>query len=178
MCFIFFAILFSVPIVCKAQEPIIGEIVQENQLPTQTIEDMVKNILPSSNGVTYTIVPRGLIISVPTILLFEDRHRELKEGSEILLCKLGKIIKSLDNSCVVEGNSLKQEEFDMLSSLELSMIRAERIVEFLIKYCHVNPLKIRSIGFGDMMPFKDNVSYKGSMDKRIDFVIINYEWKR
>jgi flagellar motor protein MotB len=78
----------------------------------------------------------------------------------------------------VEGNALTQSDADMLSNMELSIIRADEIVEFLINKNQISPNLLRSIGFGNMMPFYDNVSYKGHMDKRIDFVIFNYETER
>ena len=39
--------------------------------------------------------------------------------------------------------------------------------------------KVFPMGFGELMPFKDNVSNnKKGFDNRVDFVIIEYEAKR
>ncbi len=147
-------------------------------LTTRSIEDFVKENLPDSEHVIYTIVPRGLIISVATDFLFGYAGTEIHEGAYNFLYQIGSIVKYLNKPCVVEGNALTQSDEDKLSNIELSVMRADEIVEFLIKHNNVNPVLLRAIGFGDMLPFKDNVSYKGHMDKRIDFVILNYESER
>lgn len=147
-------------------------------LKTRSIEDFVKENLPDSEHVVYTIVPRGLIISVATDFLFGYAGTEIHEDAYNFLYQIGSIVKYLNKPCVVEGNALTQSDDDSLSNIELSVIRADEIVEFLIKHNSINPVLLRAIGFGNMMPFDDNVSYKGHMDRRIDFVILNYESER
>lgn len=149
-------------------------ITAKKEVTTLSIEDFAKTKIPKNKGILYTIVPRGLVISVPTVLLFNDGKDDIKENAKPLLKEFGQIIQELGISCVVEGNALTQQENDELSNLELSIMRAEIIVEFLLKTTKIDPLKIRAIGFGEMLPFNDNVSYKGNLDKRIDFVILNY----
>lgn len=145
---------------------------------TRSIEDFVKENLPNSENVIYTIVPRGLIISVATDFLFLEGSTEIHEEAYNFLYQIGSIVKYINKPCVVEGNALTQSDADILSNMELSIIRADEIVEFLINKNQISPNLLRSIGFGNMMPFYDNVSYKGHMDKRIDFVIFNYETER
>ena len=87
-------------------------------------------------------------------------------------------MKYINKPCVIEGNALTQSDTDTLSNIELSVIRADEIVEFMIKNNGIDPKILRAIGFGNIMPFNDNVSYKGHLDKRIDFVILNYEFER
>lgn len=145
---------------------------------TQTIEDFVKKYLPNEDQVTYTIVPRGLIISVSTDFLFNEAGVDIKQDAYDFLYKIGCILKAINKPCVVEGNALTQSDTDTLSNMELSIIRADEIVEFLIQKNKINPNLLRAIGFGNILPFYDNVSYKGHLDKRIDFVIFNYETER
>ena len=145
---------------------------------TKAVEDYVKSNLEVQDGITYTIVPRGLVISIATGVLFDEQKIDIKADSEKLLFKIGEIIKTIDKPCVVEGNALTQNECDEINNIELSIMRADNIVEFIIKNNHVLPEKIRAIGFGNMLPFNDNVSYTGKLNKRIDFVILNYEYER
>ena len=59
------------------------------------------------------------------------------------------------------------------------MIRAANIAEYLVKYKDIPTEKIFDIGFGETMPFNDNVAPdKKGFNNRIDFVIIDYEAKR
>ena len=169
------AILFNVSLADNLQEVQTGS-AEINK--TSSIEDFVKANLPNSEHVVYTIVPRGLIISVNTDFIFLNGSVEIHEGAYNFLYQIGSIVKYINKPCVVEGNALTQSDSDALSNIELSIIRADEIVEFLIKHNKINPVLLRAIGFGDMLPFNDNVSYKGHMDKRIDFVILNYESER
>ena len=172
VCFIFsLTFLFNV---CAAG----GENQTGGVEKTSLIEDFVKENLPNSEHVIYTIVPRGLVISVATDFLFREASTEIHEDAYNFLYQIGSIVKYINKPCVVEGNALTQGDADILSNIELSIIRADEIVEFMIKMNGINPNLLRAIGFGNMLPFYDNVSYKGHMDKRIDFVILNYESER
>ena len=59
------------------------------------------------------------------------------------------------------------------------MARANNIADYLI-YCGKIPTeRVFPLGFGELMPFKENVSNKiTGFDKRIDFVIFDYEYER
>ena len=130
------------------------------------------------NDILYNIVPRGVVISGPVSELFEDEHLDIKSDAKDFLNRFGKIIKYINKPCVIEGNALTQKDSDNISNLELSIMRADMLVEFFIKNSGVLPDMLRGIGFGDMAPFDDNVSYKEHLNRRIDFVILNYEWGR
>ena len=172
-----FSLILPAGIVSGAED---GSAVSEKGGITKTvsIEDFVKENLPNSESVVYTIVPRGLIISVATDFLFYEASDKIREEAYNFLYQIGSIIKYINKPCVVEGNALTQNDTDTISNIELSVIRADEIVEFMIKENKINPSLLKAIGFGNMLPFKDNVSYKGHMDKRIDFVILNYESER
>ena len=169
--FVNLTLLFSY-LSCENTLPYSGHIsTTENQsITSENIKDIFSKIFPT--GLLYTKVPRGLIVSVDSSILFTNNNSEIRPEAENFLYNLGEIIKTLDKECVIEGNS--QIGSNSKDNLELSIIRAENIAKFLIKHNKINPQKIRAIGFGDMMPFSDNVSYKGSLDRRIDFVILNY----
>ena len=152
--------------------------VSESKTNSETISQYFKSNMPTNKNIIYTLVPMGIIISIPTSELFEEHEIEIKENAKDLLFKLGKIIKTIGKPCVVEGNVLTQNEDDEISNLELSIIRAEKLVEFFIKNNGISTQKLQSIGFGEMSPFADNVSYKEHLNKRIDFLILNYEWNR
>jgi flagellar motor protein MotB len=148
-----------------------------SKFDNNSIKQYLKNNLVDKN-IIYSIVPMGIVISVPTLEIFEDGHNEINENAKALLLKLGSIIKYIGKNCVIEGNALTQQESDEISNLELSIMRADKLVEFFIKNSDISPSMIRGLGFGDMAPFSDNVSYKKHLDKRVDFIILNYEWSR
>ena len=148
-----------------------------NSDDVENIEKIFKNKMP--NGIIYTKVPRGLIISVDESLFFNDCETDLKEGSLYILDNFADTFKKLPNYCVIEDHVQKDVCTD-LENWELSMIRSANITDYLVKCKEVPIEKIFDIGFGDTMPFKDNVDpeNKNGLNNRIDFVIIDYEAKR
>lgn len=168
-CFICLSILFS-EIKCLPET--------NGDFNTTEIKKYVQSIFPQSVNAIYSQVPQGLVISIPSSVLFEEKSYKIKENALIFLIIFGNILKNINKPCVVEGNVLTESADGNLSPLELSIVRAENIVEFLIKNSGVQSEKIRAIGFGDFAPFSDNVSYKQHLNKRIDFLILNYEWSR
>ena len=154
-----------------------GNLLQNYSIPTTEIENMFRSQLKLGNAVLYTKVPRGLVVSIDSSVFFNEGKDELLESSKPVLYTIAAILKTLNNQCIVEGNTDADswETSNYASNWELSTVRAGKIVEYLVKVEKVNPHRINSIGFGEMMPFYDNVSYKQNMNKRIDFVIINYE---
>lgn len=141
------------------------------------LEKMFKKSMPA--GILYTKVPRGLIISVDEKLFFDDCETDLKESSFYILDDFAEMFKKLPNFCVVEDH-VQKSGCSGLENWELSMMRSANIVEYLVKCKDVPTEKIFDIGFGETMPFKDNVDpdNKKGLNNRIDFVIIDYEAKR
>lgn len=171
--FICFAILFIV-FELRGYTQNIGSV---RLTTTKSIENLAKHEIISED-VIFTVVPRGLVISVATDDIFHYGGIMIKDSAHELLKNIADVIKKADKPCVIEGNALTQNDMDEISNIELSLMRADAIAEFFIKYCGISPNSLRAIGFGNMMPFDDNVSYKGHLNKRIDFVILNYEADR
>lgn len=137
---------------------------------TEQIENLFKtNITLPESSVIYTKVPRGLIISIESSIFFEENDDCIKEDSKIFLNQIGEVIKFLDKPCVIEGNSAINPEKPAIYSQdwEISIMRAQKITQYLITNSKLNPGKIHPIGFGAMIP--------ELFTERIDFVILNYE---
>ena len=102
----------------------------------------------------------------------------------------------LSNYCVVENHT---EDNNLSGTIynddcEISLARSTNIVQYMIKYGKVPPDRLFALGYGQYMPFRGNVkSYdkngvatgmaasndiKNTMNKRIDFVILEYEARR
>ncbi len=154
-----------------------GNLTQNYSIPTAEIEQMFRSNLNLGDSVIYTKVPRGLVVSIDSTVFFNLGQDELLEQSKFVLYQIALILKTLNNQCIVEGNTDVDswEVSNYQYNWELSTVRAGKIVDYLIKVEKVNPHRINAIGFGEMMPFYDSVSYRQNMNKRIDFVIINYE---
>lgn len=146
-------------------------------LSVNSMEDLFKSDMPK--GVIYTKVPRGLIVSVDEDLFFRDCESSIKESSLYILDTVAELLKKIPNYCVIENHVQKEPCISNLKKWELSSMRSSNIAEYFVK-CHKIPSeKIFDIGFGESMPFNENVSPEAlNMDNRVDFVMIEYETKR
>jgi len=146
-----------------------------------TLEELFKENLDIKKGIIYTKVPRGLVISIHEDYFFNNGDARIKESSLSTLAIIARVLNSIPNRCVIEdhteGNDLTCTKFTY--EYELSIARAANIVNYMLKCENLPWIKAFGIGYGEFMPFRDNVSSKGPMmDKRVDFVIIEYSTTR
>ena len=155
---------------------IAGQLVENNFDKNSEVENIFKSNLSLKEAVIYTKVPRGLIVSINSDIFFEDGKDIIKENSKIFLDEIGSILKQLDKPCIIEGNSKSSQVESPYynTNWEISIVRAEKIARYLIEKQQIDPQKIQTVGFGEMMPLtKSNLDFT----QRIDFVILNYELK-
>ena len=139
------------------------------------LENLFKAVLPLRCGIMYTKVPRGLIVSIDENCFFNKGEVRIKESSLDILDAISCLLVKLPNYCVIENHT---EEHEFNENWELSVSRASNLAEYMIKYRKLPVEKVFSLGFGETMPFKDNVAPKNGLNNRIDFVIIEYEARR
>jgi flagellar motor protein MotB len=146
---------------------------KSEKLSNTTIIEIFKKDIKNPK-IIYTIIPQGVVISIESSLLFYN-NENLSENSKFILDELGKIIYDLDLECLIEGNvkNLSYDKNKYNSNIEYSMILAEKILNYLLKYSRINPNNIKAIGFGEFSPFF-TAQNNHKMDNRIDFVLLNY----
>lgn len=145
------------------------------------IENAFKSVLaPNSHIVAYTKVPRGLIVSVAESVLFNKGDYRVKESGFALLDVIAGVLSQFDNRCVVESHTDEaiSPQAQYSADWEISIMRANEITDYVVKKGKIKRGRIFPLGFGEIMPFKENVSKSGFQDSRVDFVIIDYELKR
>lgn len=145
------------------------------------IKELLEKVLPPDTEVVYTVVPRGLIVSIKEEVFFNGESTHIKASSVKVLDAIISVLNEIGNNCTVESHTEGHDftNCDYNSNWEISMARANSITDYLV-YCGKVPVdRVFSLGFGDCMPFRDSVSsaYDG-FDKRIDFVIFDYEHTR
>ena len=147
---------------------------------TEYIEKLLQDNLAPLTRYTCTLVPRGFVISVAEEDFFENNSGCITSRGEIILRVLGKILKEVNRECTIEGHSeevLAQNSI-YKSDWELSIVRAEAILHYLIENSEIPIEKIHSIGFGDIMPYENKVTKKQFSNNRINFVIFDYHATR
>lgn len=145
------------------------------------IENSFKNILKEYPETTaYTRVPRGLIISIRESELFNNGDYKIKQSGYKILDSIASVLEQFENRCVIESHSDEpiSETSDYREDWEITIMRANEITDYLTKCRKIKRDRVFPLGFGEIMPFKENVSRTGFNDSRIDFVVIDYEYKR
>lgn len=144
------------------------------------LEQNFKTRINLDKGVIFTKVPRGLVISFDEKIFFNNGEARIKERSLYILDVLAEGLRKIPNDCVIEDHTNEQavSTSDYNSDWELSMARAGNITQYLINCGAIDSKRIFALGYGEFMPFKDNVSPQNGMDERIDVVILEYEAKR
>lgn len=138
------------------------------------IEKLFRENLSSFDNIVYTIIPMGVVVSINGYMFYDEGKDKLKENAFGILDIMARLIKNLDKPCLIESNTTATsfENSDYMSNWELSIVRANDIVSYLISK-EIPPKKIRANGFGEMIPFYNENN--NPMQERIDFVIFNYE---
>lgn len=170
---------FCLKSVCFALETVHINSVINNK--ASDVMNMLENVLPEDTTVVYTVVPRGLIVSIKEDIFFKGDNILLNKSSVSVLNAIVSVLRQIGNNCTVESHTEGHNNSDRTyrTNWEISMARADAIADYLI-YCGQIPAsRIFTLGYGDCMPFRDNVSatQKG-FNRRIDFVIFSYEYKR
>lgn len=133
------------------------------------------------NKIIYSEVPRGLILSIAEDKLFTENSSRLTLEGEELLKSIAEVLREFNNNCAIESHT-DEEIHSRCSSFkeawEISIPRANAVAAYLIKNCSIDPARLYPIGYGSIMPFKENVALKDFTDNRVDFVIFDYSSKR
>lgn len=144
------------------------------------IQNAFSQLLPPKNTIAYTKVPRGLILSVSEEEFFAPHDYIIKSSGKHILNSIIAVLQEYDNDCVIESHTDEVLPENNLYSQdwELSIARANAVADYIVKIGKIKSGRVFPVGFGEMMPFKENVSPKGFSDRRIDFVIFDYDVTR
>ena len=140
----------------------------------------IKAIIPQKNTIRYTQVPRGIILSVAQTEIFEDNSSKISPDGKILLKKIAELLKKFENDCTIESHNensiIKSDTGEQ--SWETSILQATALADFLTNELGIESSRLFPIGFGEIMPFRDNVAPADFPDNRVDFVIFDYTASR
>ncbi len=178
---IYLIVLFLILLFCSGFSNQELNIVFSYQPNVDRLETIFKTYLPIKEGILYTKVPRGLIVSIDERYFFNEGETRIKESSLCILDIIIVLLHKLSNYCVVEDHTETDIFLDSSykQTWELSLVRSSNIVEYMIECGKLPSTRLFALGYGQYMPFLDNVSKdKNGMNNRIDFVIIEYEAKR
>lgn len=155
---------------------------QASQQPyADKLEHIFTTYLPLKEGVIYTKVPRGLVISIDEKVFFSNGEIKIKQTSLPILDIMADILKNLPNEFVIENHTTEIPNVcsPYKENWELSIARASNLVQYFTVYKKLSPDKITSLGLAEYVPYRyktKNINF--DLNNRIDFVIIEYEAMR
>lgn len=170
------AIFFTNFVMCFA-EP--AQSVNYDAKKPYIIEEILYSI-PQKDTITYTKVPRGIILSIAQSELFDGSSAYLSDNGKILLKYVARLLDTFNNNCTIEAHTEEILENGRIykEDWEISIVRANVVANYMVYNLGISADRIFPIGFGKIMPFKDNVSEEDFYDNRIDFVIFDYTVSR
>ncbi len=114
-------------------------------------------------------------ITIGGAILFDSAEAELKKKAEIVISKVGDILKSYDKHLIkIEGHTdnvpISGSRFE--SNMQLSMLRAESVFNYLINKKKLDPATLEPSGRGEFCPVADNTTAEGrAQNRRVEFKI-------
>jgi chemotaxis protein MotB len=129
------------------------------------------------NGLVRTHVePRGLIVSLGEIGLFDSGSDQIKPHGKILLDTLATSLVSVGNHVRIEGHTdnvpIHNSKFP--SNWELSTARATGVLSYMIGKFGFRPDLLSAAGYGEYRPVASNKTEEGkARNRRVDIVILN-----
>lgn len=176
---IFIFQIFSIsPVFAEIEKVQLAQVVTNTALDIQT---RLEDVLPPNTPVVYTIVPRGLIVSINEDIFFSGESILIKKSATDVLDAIISVLTQINNNCTIESHTEGHNNNEGIyrTNWEIAMARANSITDYLVYCGKIPPSRVFSLGYGDCMPFRDTVSTtKNGFDRRIDFVIFSYEYDR
>lgn len=156
-----------------------------NQAEQNKLSELKKQVdkYLDNNGIkgsaSTTIQERGLVISISDTLIFDSGKADLKPIYESKLVEIGKMLNSIDNYIVIEGNTdnVPISTYEFKDNLSLASARANNVTRVLIDKAKIQPLKIASRSNGQYRPVVSNSSDAGkAANRRVDIVILDNKY--
>lgn len=118
---------------------------------------------------------KGLSILLRNELLFNPGRAEINPEGNLVLNKIGEIVKESRLGVVVEGHTdnvpISTNRFP--SNWELSIARAVSVVTYLAEEVGVNPVQLSAVGYGDTKPRVSNDTPENRRkNRRVKFILV------
>lgn len=118
---------------------------------------------------------KGLSILLRNELLFNPGRAEINPEGNLVLNKIGEIVKESNLAVGVEGHTdnvpISTNRFP--SNWELSIARAVSVVTCLAEEVGVNPVQLSAVGYGDTKPRVSNDTPENRRkNRRVKFILV------
>lgn len=132
-----------------------------------------------NDKVSVNLEDRGVVLSFKDVALFPLGSAELTPDARELINKTGQILKKAPQFIRVEGHTdnLPINTAQFPSNWELSVTRATRVVQELIKELDFHPDRLSAAGYGEFRPKSPNDSNENRQrNRRVDIVVLKSKY--
>ncbi|WP_353947437.1 flagellar motor protein MotB [Sporolactobacillus sp. Y61] len=172
----------DIPIVKEKKSPTEDEKKQDARQLDALYVQLSKYINEShlNSDVSLVETPRGVQMTFREQILFDLSSADLKPNAAPVLKKIGGILSEVPNEISIEGHTdntpYRGSRSYIHSNWELSGVRAQRVMNFLIKNDKLNPARFHFVGYGEYRPVvKNDTPEHKAMNRRVNIVVIREE---
>lgn len=141
--------------------------------------DEILNEMGMGETAGTTIEERGLIITFADDVFFDSGKAELKSDMKKGLSQIATLLNRVDNPLVIEGytdNNPISFSSTFSSNLQLSLVRAGVVAEYLIDIQEVDGARISAVGYGEYRPIASNDTQEGrNKNRRVTITVLYNE---
>ncbi|MCX7988118.1 MAG: OmpA family protein [Thermodesulfovibrio sp.] len=138
------------------------------------IEDL-KKLLNDISGIEVKSDIRGIVITLPSSLLFDSGSAQLKGESIDALRRISEYLREIGGRILIEGhtdNVPLSHNSIYKSNWELSAARASSVLHFLVQ-AGLSPDRFTIAGYGEYRPIESNDTPEGrAKNRRVELIIL------
>lgn len=138
------------------------------------IEDLRK-ILHDISEITVKSDIRGIIINLPSSLLFDSGSATIKLEAQEALIRISKTLREIPGKILIEGHTDNVPIIQgsiYRSNWELSTARASSVLHFLVQQ-GLSPDRFSIAGYGEYKPIDSNDTSEGrAKNRRVELIIM------
>ncbi|MCQ2009679.1 OmpA family protein [Sporolactobacillus sp. STSJ-5] len=133
-----------------------------------------------SPDVSLTETQRGVQLTFREKILFDLGKANLKKDAKSVLARIGNILNSVPNEVSIEGHTdntpFRDQGRPIRSNWELSGLRAQTVMNYLINKDGLAPQRMHFVGYGEYRPIvKNDTAAHKAMNRRVNIVIVREE---
>ncbi len=158
----------------SGNKPSADQIVTVRELGV-VMEHLQKAIAKFPNsGVTVTMDPRGLVVSLSAARFFASGDDQISAGQLPVLATIVEMISRLPNQMEIDGFTdrvpIHNDRFR--DNWELSAARAATVLRYLLADSPIDPEHLAIAGYGPYRPVGDNGTETGrALNRRVEIII-------
>lgn len=159
--------------------PLQGDTVGLSWSVIKPLNEFIQKDKAISRSVRLTEDQRGVVITMLSDhMLFNPARADLRPGAYPLLDRIAETLDGVTNKIQIVGHTcnLKPRGSGFKSNLQLSLARAQTVLDYLERYKGLDPERFAVAGYGSTMPVSPNTDEAHrKLNRRVEIVLLRPE---